>query len=506
MTVRRIMGLETEFGISVPGDPLANPMFLSGQVISVYAAAHGVRSNQSSWDYAFEDPLQDARGWHVDRDSADPSQLTDIEDPTLANVVLPNGARYYVDHAHPEYSSPEVTVPRAAIRWDRAGDAIALESVRLLASRPGQAPVNLYKNNTDGKGQSYGTHENYLMPRRTPFPEIVRHLIPFFVTRQVVVGAGRVGVGVDSRGTGYQISQRADFFETEVGLETTLKRPIINTRDEPHAVADRYRRLHVIIGDANHLDVANLLKVGTTSLVLGMIEDGHLREDWSIRRPVAALQAVSHDATLRTTVELQDGRTMTALDVQWLYLEAARGWLDGRGDDPVPEATEEVMRYWEDVLTRLGSDVMTASGLVDWVAKLQLLEGYRSRDGLDWDDPRLAAIDIQWADVRPEKGLVHRLRDRGRIVELTTPEEIRTAQSAPPEDTRAWFRGTCVSRFTPQVFSASWDSVVFDVPGRPNLQRVPILEPERGTREQVGPLLDQSHDVESLLRALATPE
>ena len=240
MTVRRIMGLETEYGISVPGDPMANPMFLSGQVVSVYAAAQGIRSNQSSWDYAFEDPLRDARGWQLDRQTADPSQLTDIEDPTLANVVLTNGARYYVDHAHPEYSSPEVTLPRDAVTWDRAGDAIALESVRLLAARPGQPPVNLYKNNADGKGQSYGTHENYLMPRRTPFPDIVRHLIPFFVTRQVVCGAGRVGLGVDSRGAGYQISQRADFFETEVGLETTLKRP---DHQHPRRAARRRRPL-----------------------------------------------------------------------------------------------------------------------------------------------------------------------------------------------------------------------------------------------------------------------
>ena len=250
----------------------------------------------------------------------------------------------------------------------------------------------------------------------------MRHLIPFFVTRQVVCGAGRVGLGVDSRGAGYQISQRADFFETEVGLETTLKRPIINTRDEPHAVADRYRRLHVIIGDANLLDVAGLLKVGTTSLVLGMIEDGHLTQDWSIRRPVAALQSVSHDPSLRATVELVDGRLMTALDVQWLYLEAAQRWLVLRGDDPEPEATTEVMTLWEDVLTRLGRDVMSCAGMLDWVTKLQLLEGFRSRDGLAWDDHRLAAVDIQWADVRPEKGLVHRLRDRGRTVDLVTPE------------------------------------------------------------------------------------
>lgn len=505
MTVRRIMGLETEYGISVPGDPMANPMFLSGQVVSAYAAAHGIRSSQSSWDYAFEDPLRDARGWQLGRSEADPSQLTDVEDPTLANVVLPNGARYYVDHAHPEYSSPEVTSPRAAIIWDRAGDAIALESVRLLAARPGQPPVNLYKNNADGKGQSYGTHENYLMPRRTPFPDIVRHLIPFFVTRQVVCGAGRVGLGVDSRTAGFQISQRSDFFETEVGLETTLKRPIINTRDEPHAVADQYRRLHVIIGDANQLDVATLLKLGTTSLVLGMIEDGHLRQDWSIRRPVAALQAVSHDPGLTTTVELVDGRRVTALDLQWMYHEAARAWLDGRSADPTPEATEEVMSVWADVLTRLGRDVMSCSPDLDWVAKLQLLEGYRSRDGLSWDDHRLAAIDIQWADVRPEKGLVHRLRDRGRTRELVAREQVRAAQSRPPEDTRAWFRGRCIERFGSSVFSASWDSVVFDVPGQASLQRVPISDPERGTRSQVGDLLDRSTDVVALLQGLAAP-
>ncbi len=505
MTVRRIMGLETEYGISVPGDPMANPMFLSGQVVSAYAAAHGIRASQSSWDYAFEDPLRDARGWQLGRSEADPSQLTDVEDPTLANVVLPNGARYYVDHAHPEYSSPEVTTPRAAIIWDRAGDAIALESVRLLAERPGQPPVNLYKNNADGKGQSYGTHENYLMPRRTPFPDIVRHLIPFFVTRQVICGAGRVGLGVDSRTAGFQISQRADFFETEVGLETTLKRPIINTRDEPHAVADQYRRLHVIIGDANQLDVATLLKLGTTSLVLGMIEDEHLRDDWSIRRPVAALQAISHDPGLTTTVELVDGRRMTALDLQWMYHEAARAWLDGRASDPTPEATEEVMTVWGDVLTRLGQDVMSCAPELDWVAKLQLLEGYRSRDGLAWDDHRLAAIDIQWADVRPEKGLVHRLRDRGRTRELVTREQVRTAQVQPPEDTRAWFRGRCIERFGSSVFSASWDSVVFDVPGQPSLQRVPLSDPERGTRSQVGELLERSPDVVALLQGLATP-
>ena len=289
MTVRRVMGIETEYGISVPGDPTANPMNLSGAVVTAYAARHGIRSSRSGWDYEDEAPLRDARGYDMSRAVADPSQLTDEQDPTLANVVLTNGARLYVDHAHPEYSSPEVTGPRAAVVWDRAGELVMREAVQLLS--PHGAPgVNLYKNNTDGKGASYGTHENYLMRRSTPFADIVKHLIPFFVARQALCGSGRVGIGTESGRPGFQLAQRSDFFEVEVGLETTLKRPIINTRDEPHAVTDRYRRLHVILGDANHCDVANLLKLGTTSLVLALIEDGAVTRNLTLDQPVAALR------------------------------------------------------------------------------------------------------------------------------------------------------------------------------------------------------------------------
>src|SRR6187200_3735729 len=315
MSVRRVMGTETEFGISVQGHPHANPMVASTRLVNAYATAT-LKARRARWDFEEESPLRDARGFDMSREVADPSQLTD-EDLGLANVILTNGARLYVDHAHPEYSTPECTTPLDIVRWDKAGEQIALDACR-FASVSGEGDLLLYKNNTDNKGASYGAHENYLVRRSTPFGDIVRHLTPFFVSRQVVCGAGRVGLGQDGHGDGFQISQRADYFEVEVGLETTLKRPIINTRDEPHAVADRYRRLHVIIGDANLLDVAGLLKVGTTSLVLGMIEDGHLTQDWSIRRPVAALQSVSHDPSLRATVELVDGRLMTALDVQWL--------------------------------------------------------------------------------------------------------------------------------------------------------------------------------------------
>ena len=314
MTVRRVMGIETEYGISVPGDPAANPMVLSGDVVTAYAASTGRRPTRASWDYADEAPLRDARGFDMGRGAAHPSQLTDLEDPTLANVVLTNGARLYVDHAHPEYSSPEVTTPRAAVTWDRAGELVMRERRRAARDQCRRASTSTRTTATARAPRTAPTRTTSCRGAR-PFADIVTHLIPFFVVRQVMCGSGRVGIGVDSRTPGYQIAQRSDFFEVEVGLETTLKRPIINTRDEPHADAELYRRLHVIIGDANHCDVANLLKMGTTSLVLAMIEDGGIDTDLSLERPVATLHAVSHDPTLATKVQLRDGRTMTALEL-----------------------------------------------------------------------------------------------------------------------------------------------------------------------------------------------
>src|SRR5436189_3716979 len=297
MSVRRIMGTETEFGISVQGQPHANPMVASTRLVNAYASAT-LKARRARWDFEEESPLRDARGFDMSRQIADPTQLTD-EDLGLANVILTNGARLYVDHAHPEYSTPEVTTPLDIVRWDKAGELVMLDAARRAGQLPGGTPIVLYKNNTDNKGASYGAHENYLMRRSTPFGDIVRHLTPFFVSRPVVCGAGRVGKGQDGREDGYQISQRADFFEVEVGLETTLKRPIINTRDEPHADPEKYRRLHVIIGDANLSEVSTYLKVGTTALVLAMIEDKFLGTDLSVEAPVAELRAISHDPACR---------------------------------------------------------------------------------------------------------------------------------------------------------------------------------------------------------------
>src|SRR6266568_8706245 len=249
MSVRRVMGTEVEYGISVPGQPGANPMVTSSQIVNAYGARPELnRGGRARWDYEEESPLRDARGFTYSGALYDPSEALADEDLGLANVILTNGARLYVDHAHPEYSGPECTDPLAAVLWDKAGERVMEEAASAASAIPGTAPIQLYKNNTDNKGASYGCHENYLMNRATPFAEIVRYLTPFFVTRQVICGAGRVGIGADGREDGFQISQRADFFEVEVGLETTLKRPIINTRDEPHADPEKYRRLHVIIG------------------------------------------------------------------------------------------------------------------------------------------------------------------------------------------------------------------------------------------------------------------
>jgi proteasome accessory factor PafA2 len=501
MSARRIVGIETEYGIAVPGNPAANSMLTSSQVVNAYASATA-RARRARWDFEEESPLRDARGFELSREAADPSQLTD-EEIGLANVILTNGARLYVDHAHPEYSSPEVTNPRDAVVWDKAGERVMAEAARLAALGPGTAPIQLYKNNVDNKGASYGCHENYLMNRSTPFAEIVRHLIPFFVSRQVVCGAGRVGIGQDGSKDGFQISQRADYFEVEVGLETTLKRPIINTRDEPHADPERYRRLHVIIGDANLSEVSTYLKLGTTALVLSMIEEGFLRVDLSVERPVGSLHEVSHDPSLAYLITLKDGRKLTAVQLQMEYAEQARKFVQDRYGQDVDPVTADVLDRWEAVLATLERHPIELANQLDWVAKRALLESYRDRDGYDWSHPKLHLVDLQYSDVRPNKGLYHRLVSMGRIARLVDDAEIARAVHEPPEDTRAYFRGRCLAQYARHVAAASWDSVIFDLPGRDALQRVPTLEPLRGTKAHVGLLLDRCRTADELLQELS---
>jgi Pup amidohydrolase len=418
--------------------------------------------------------------------------------------VLTNGARYYVDHAHPELSTPECGDARSVVRFDRSAEVIlqrSMEAARRVLP-PGQEIV-VYKNNSDGKGNSYGTHENYLMDRAVPFPRIVQHITPHFITRQIFCGAGKVGSeapGLTTREVPFQLSQRADFFEEEVGLETTLKRPIVNTRDEPHADAQKYRRLHVIIGDANMSEVATYLKVGTTAIVLAMIEDDELGLDLTPAAPIAALRAVSCDTTLTRPIELADGSTMTALEIQWEYHERARKYAEVHGLECVGESVgADVLARWEDVLTRLEDDPASAASTVDWVAKRRLLDGYRERHDLAWDDARLAAIGLQYHDLRPGKCLAL----RAGLDTITDPAAVERAVTDPPPSTRAFFRGRCLQKWPDAIVAANWDSLVFDVGGDP-LRRVPMMEPSRGTEDHVGTLIEECETAAELLSRLGS--
>jgi proteasome accessory factor A len=492
MAIPKVCGIETEYGIVVRGGD-NNPVSASSMLINAYVNA---TSKKIGWDFEDETPANDARGFDLDDVFA-----PEIE-TSLVNAVLPNGARYYVDHAHPEISIPEVTNARDAVRWDRAADEIVRASMEHAKSLfDGDGELVVYKNNSDGKGNSYGCHENYLMSRETPFGRIASHITPHFVTRQVFCGAGKVGCEQPNRQPGdvpYQLSQRADFFEEEIGLETTLKRPIVNTRDEPHCDPQKYRRLHVIVGDANMSEIATYLKVGTTLIVLAMIEDDQLGDELLLGNPVPAIRQVSHDPTLRRTIMLRDGSRATAIEIQWGLLERARKYEQTHGLGAVDEQIgADVLARWEQVLTGLERDPDSMAHWVDWVAKRRLVDGYAERHDLPLDSPKLKAIDLQYHDLRADRCLANRV---GLDTVVSTDEAV-TAMTEPPSSTRAYFRGRCLQKFPNDIVAANWDSLVFDV-GRDPLRRVPMMEPLRGTAEHVANLIDESSTALELLERL----
>ncbi len=500
MTVAKTIGIETEYGIVHRGAPEPNPISASSLLINAYLIAseqlpESLRPTVG-WDFTDEDPSNDARG------AAPAGSLPPEIETHLVNAILTNGARYYVDHAHPEMSTPECSNALSALTYDRAGELIAVRSMqaaRLLL--PPDEEIIVYKNNSDGKGNSYGCHENYLMSRSVPFSRIVTHATTHLITRQIFTGAGKVGFetsGMRLDESGYQITQRADFVEEEVGLETTLKRPIVNTRDEPHADAAKYRRLHVIVGDANMSQVATFLKVGTTALVMAMTEENTLRQRFRFATPVLAMRQVSRDLSMRIPLLLTDGSTITALDVQWELLAAAQAFVDDRGTCSVGgDVAHEVLRRWEHVLAALERDPMELASQLDWVAKLRILRAYRQRHRLDWNNARMRMLDIQYHDLRPGRCLAA----RAGLEKLVDDDEAQRATTEPPPDTRAYFRGRCLQRFGSQVVAANWDSIVFDV-GEGSLRRVSMIEPGRGTLSHVADIIDSSRSARELLRRL----
>ena len=487
MAIHKVLGTETEYGIVVRGDPGFNPAVASSLVVNSYP---GVRV-KVQWSYEEESPGRDARGF-----GHDTFGLVDPEG-AVVNSVLANGARLYVDHAHPEYSAPESLDPLQAALYDKVGERV-MHLAAAAASEAARKRVSLYKNNSDGKGNSYGAHENYLLARETPFGEVIRYATTFLVTRQIFTGAGKVSSENDRPDIDFQVTQRADFFEEEVGLETTLKRPIINTRDEPHGDPSKYRRLHVIIGDANLSEVQIFLKLGTTALMLAALEDGGLPDPLDLHDAVEACWTVSHDVSLTRRLELDGGGTATALELQSRYLEWLTKYVEKELDEPVWRA---VITEWERVLSSLETDPMSLADTLDWVAKKRLLEGFVARDGLEWSNHKLRALDLQYHDIDPERGLYNRLTQRGSMRRLFTDDEIEDAMLHPPEGTRAYFRGRCVSDFADSLVAANWDSLVFDV-GEAHLKRIPMMEPLRGTADMVGAVLDEAEDAADLLQRL----
>ena len=492
MSIAKVLGIETEYGIIAIGmdsSPITSSSLLINSYVSRFDSSIG-------WDFAAEMPGSDARGYNLD-DVFPP----DIE-VQMVNTVLTNGARYYVDHAHPEISTPECRFASEALLFDRAGEEIVRQSMATAKTLlPKGAELVVYKNNSDGKGNSYGCHENYLLSRATPFGEMARLITSHFVTRQIFCGAGKVGSefeGMPSSSVAYQISQRADFFEEEIGLETTLKRPIVNTRDEPHCDPSKYRRLHVIVGDANMSEVATFLKLGTTAILLAMIEDRQLDDDLLLATPVAAIRQVSHDPTLRQKILLESGKTLTALELQEILCERAERYATQFGLESVgDEDGKLILRRWREVIEGLKEDPLSQSHIVDWVAKKRIIDGMSERHNLRNNDPRLKAIDLQYHDMRREKCLAL----RANLETMVNDADVLRAIDTPPDTTRAYFRGMCLKKWPSDVVAANWDSIVFDI-GKEPLRRVPMMEPLRGTKAMTKHLFEQCQSPVELVAML----
>jgi Pup amidohydrolase len=480
MAIPKILGTETEYGIIGHHDPDFDPISRTLLLINSYQSEVPL---SSLWDYTQESPRFDPQAMSFDEIYDVPDQ----PDPLSINKVLPNGARYYLDHAHPEYSTPECANIRDLVCYEKAGDRI-LEQSRIIAAQALMEgrQILLYKNNSDHKGNSYGSHENYLLDRNTPFRLIVEQFTPFIVSRQIFCGAGKVGCENGTEPAVYQLSQRADFFETEVGLDTMVKRPLINTRDEPHASREKYRRLHVIVGDANMSEYTLYLKLGATALVLGMIEDEFLPRTFTLRDPVAALKAVSRDLTCRQPVELDDGRTINPIALQWEYWTAAARYCATHSVEPWGL---DVLRKWEYVLCHLERDPLSLARELDWVIKWRLLTSYMDRHGDNWDSARVTMLDLQYHDIRREKGLYYVLERSGEVERIVADQEIDLAVDQPPSDTRAYIRGMCLKKFRQQVFSVNWDSLTFNLDDG-DIKRIALEDPFQGTKAQVAEAIE----------------
>ncbi len=460
-----LLGIETEYGIVREDQENSDPVEESMRLLACCEA----KSVFKAWDYSRERTHVDMRGFRVSRLAQDEEEDEFCEQDRQrpysywemkSDRVLTNGARFYNDHTHPEYSTPECRTVFDLVAHDLAGEKIVSECVRVRNRDLGGKVLQLFKNNTDYSGHSYGTHDNYLIPRTLPFDVWVRQLVPFLVTRQLYAGAGKVGAERKNKEgfTGLQLAQRADFIDSVLSIETMTQRPIINTRDEPHATQD-YRRLHLILGDANMSPYATALKVGSTRLVLTLIGAEQFAAPFELADPVADVQRVSRDITGKVPLKLKSGATVTPLEIQEWYLEQA---LKHSGLSDETEEWEWVTREWGRTLSDLRHHREKLADRIDWAIKENLFNDFIEAEGLSWEDPILQSLDLEYHNLDPERGLYYGLRDAGSVIGLIAASEVDAAVHRAPQDTRARIRGQAVEQERDRIKNIHWTGIEFN--------------------------------------------
>jgi len=475
-------GLETEVGITREKSGEIDVVAESIALVRS-ATAPGVRQR---WDYRQEDPHQDARGFRVSelrqdtdeanyfaQDASRPLSFSEIK----SDLVLRNGARFYNDHAHPEYCTPECGTLQELVEQDASGDALLIDCARAIGQQSDN-PVLLYKNNTDFRGHSYGCHENYLLPRSLPWNRLADGMQAFLVTRQIFCGAGKYGWEEEDRfvQAGFQIAQRSDFFSELQSVDTMQRRPLINTRDEPHADPAKHRRFHVIIGDANLSPFATYLKVGTAAMVLQALVNGVPPERIPrLADPLAALPAISRDPQWKWRVHTAGGRATTAVEIQRAYLTLVKEFAP-----PVGAEWRQLIEAWDEVLNDLERDPLSTADRLDWSAKYRLIEQFRESEKISGDDPWLRSLDLSYHLMDPAHGLFYGLLASGAF---RLPFPMDTIYGQPlraPATTRAALRGGCIEKFGGQVASAQWDAVILtDGRKRIELDLRDVFSPEK---------------------------
>ncbi len=467
-----LMGIETEFGIVREDVEASDPVEESMRLLAGCEAPSVFRA----WNYRHENSHLDLRGFRVrhlaqdeeedefcEQDKKRPYSYWEMK----SDRVLTNGARFYNDHTHPEYATPECNSVFQLVAHDLAGERIVQQCADVRNRELGADVVQIFKNNTDYSGHSYGTHDNYLIPRHLEFDVWVQGLAPFLITRQLFAGAGKVGSEKGDPFSGLQLSQRSDFIESLLSIETMTQRPIINTRDEPHATPGTFRRLHLILGDANLSAYATLLKIGTTRLVLSLIAEEKWRTPLTLADPVEDVKRVSRDRTGTVLLRQESGATLTPIEIQEAYLDCAEKNFQGTCKE-----TEWILGEWRRTLQELKHDPEKLSDRIDWAIKEKLFTEFMQEENIGWDDPWLKSCDLEYHNLNPERGLYRGLQQENRVMQVFSEEEITEAMHKPPEGTRAMVRGMAVENERDNIKSIHWMGVEFNDGGELDLSSV----------------------------------